>query len=190
MTGLGIAVAAAAAVVVVLLVTGPWAGSSGSPTATAQPPTSPSQGGSGTAGPTGSASPTASPTSVSAAAQIKVAQTLFPASPPACGDETGDYSPCPLSSRLESRLTALYSESGVPYRHPMCRCSIAWTSVSYQPGADDTVDVDFNFPGHAAQMVVTMIPSPTGSGWVADDTSCGGSSMDTEEEPLPCYAPG
>ena len=122
---------------------------------------------------------------------MTAAQTLFPASGAqyGCGDTTGDYAACPVSPRLEQRLTALYGQA--PYR-PMCRCSLPWSHVVFQVVGSDTVDVTFNYPpnGYRVTMVVSMVTNPSGSGWVADDTSCSADSIYTRPQPTACYMQG
>jgi hypothetical protein len=119
----------------------------------------------------------------------EAATALFPASGTACGDATGDYAVCPVSSRMEQRLTALNALSGLPYR-PMCRCSRSWDSVSFHASGAGTVEVTFTFSGTPVTMVLSLIAGPGGTGWVADDTTCAGADLYSETDPPPCWAPG
>ncbi len=157
------------------------------PTPTPQALASPGSG-AATASPGASSSPTASgaPTATLEA----IAALLFPASGTACGDSSGDYTACPVSSRMEERLAALDAVASRPYR-PMCRCSRDWESVAIVAASTpDTVDVNFTFTGGTVTMVVSMVPGAGGVGWVADDTSCGGGDLYAQSEPPPCWAPG
>jgi hypothetical protein len=55
------------------------------------------------------------------------------------------------------------------------------------------VDVSFVYPhppdGYVVTMVVSMVPGASSSGWVANDTSCWGSSI-YDPEPTPCFLSG
>ena len=160
-----------------------------SPTPTATPQASIFAGGgaaTATSGP--SSSPTAS--AAPAAALEATVAVLFPASGTACGDSTGDYASCPVSTRMEQRLAALQAMPGIPYR-PMCRCSRDWESVAITAASTaGTVDVTFSFSGGTVTIVVSMVPGPAGSGWVADDTTCNGGDLYAQTQPPPCWAPG
>jgi len=184
--------AAVAGGVLLLLMVGNPAGRTGAvasatPTATPQASTSSGDGAAtATSGPSSRPTDSAAP----AAALEATIALLFPASGTACGDSTGNYTSCPVSSRMEQRLTALQAMAGIPYR-PMCRCSRDWVSVAITAAATaDTVDVTFKFSGGQVTMVVSMVPGVGSSGWVADDTTCNGGDLYSQTEPPPCWAPG
>jgi hypothetical protein len=185
-------IAAAFGAFLLVLVQAPAKVPSGPTSATstpAAPATTPSP---ATATMTTSPSPSVSATSsaTTPAAQEAAALVLFPASGSACGDVTGDYASCPVSSRMEQRLAALYAVAGRPYR-PMCRCSRNWDSVDIsETAAPSTLDVTFTFPGGRVTMMVSMVAGPGGSEWVADDTTCDGADIYSQTDPPACWAPG
>ncbi len=188
-------IGATAGTLVTLAVKGAFGGAPGTaertpPASTASASATPSP---PTASATVSATPTATstPTAGSNAEAVATAKSLFPATGDhyGCGDASGHYASCAVSARLAARLSSLYGQA--PYR-PMCRCSRSWESVSFTPVGSNTVDVDFHFApsGAAVTMVVSMIPDSSGTGLVADDTTCSGASIYSGAQPPACYMPG
>lgn|GEM_PF-6571020 len=181
----------AAGSLMLLMVRSPAGAAGGSGTASLNPtPRGTAAGSTGTA--TANPTPTGGATGSAAAGSVleATATLLFPPSGTACGDASGDYTSCPVSSRMEQRLMALQAMAGIPYR-PMCRCSRDWESVAITAAATaDTVDVTFKFSGGQVTMAVSMVPGVGSSGWVADDTTCNGGDLYSQTEPPPCWAPG
>jgi hypothetical protein len=123
----------------------------------------------------------------------KVADKLFPDSGTACGGTGavtgGDYSACPVTPALKSRL----NKHPIPYAEQLCRCSSKYQSRVFVPtlttdGAVVRVSLGL---GAATQQLDVGMDKSTGS-WQAADITCafrGTSTSIFSDAPTLCYAP-
>jgi hypothetical protein len=119
-----------------------------------------------------------------------VGEYLFPSmAGVACGDNSGTYDNCPVTSRLAARLDA----HPTPGAKPLCRCQNTWqqsqVSVTQTPDPQvwsDHIVITF---GPSATVKIDVLVRRTAAGWLADDTTCTGQGTTTSiysAAPPPC----
>jgi hypothetical protein len=116
-----------------------------------------------------------------------IAAALFPDAGSACG-HSGDYSQCPMTPELRTRLTA----KPLQYVDQLCRCTTSYRSPKFTVtlATDEAVvRVDLTLD-NGSQSLDLIVTHPLGV-WVASDVLCAGRGTSTSvfsDAPTNCFA--